>query len=112
MSDITTQVDAYKRWIEQEGIPVIRDWYIEDLRTVPLSPWERTGGLGAYIDLVGSADRQGAYICEIPPGGNPRSISLRNLFTLFPAKELPPSGMRVAQSRTSPGRQAVFFHRP
>lgn len=63
-------MDAYKIWIEQEGIPVIRDWYIEDLRTVPLSPWVRTGGLGAYVDLVGSADRQGAYICEIPPGGS------------------------------------------
>lgn len=64
------QVDSYKRWLEEEGIPVIREWYIEDVMKVPLKPWKRTGGLGAYLDLVGSADRTGAYVCEIPPGGS------------------------------------------
>jgi len=64
------RVDFYRRWIGEEGIPIIRDWYVEDIRKIPLEPWQRTGGLGAYLDLIGSADRTGAYICEIPPGAS------------------------------------------
>ena len=37
------QESAYQRWLKMEGLPVIRDYYIEDVRAVPLEPWERHG---------------------------------------------------------------------
>ena len=62
------QESAYQRWLKTEGLPVIRDYYIEDVRAVPLEPWERRGGSGIYLNLIGTGDMNDAYICEIPPG--------------------------------------------
>lgn len=59
----------YQRWLESEGIPVIRDFAVPDVRTVPLSPWQRKGGAGVYLNLVGTGEIDDAYLCEIPPGG-------------------------------------------
>jgi quercetin dioxygenase-like cupin family protein len=59
---------SYQKWLESEGLPVIRDFYIEDIRAVPLAPWERKGGLGVYLNLIGTGEANDAYICEIPPG--------------------------------------------
>ncbi|HEX9880677.1 MAG TPA: ethanolamine ammonia lyase-activating protein [Candidatus Binatia bacterium] len=61
---------CYDQWIESEGLPVIRDFYIEDIRGVPLKPWRRKEGLGVYLNLVGTGNVNDAYICEIPPGKN------------------------------------------
>ena len=60
----------YQKWIESQGIPVIRDFYIEDLRKVDLAPWAWKGGRGAYLNLIGTGDINDAYLCEIPPGGS------------------------------------------
>src|SRR5438094_447961 len=46
----------YQKWIEAQGIPVIRDFYIEDLRKVELAPWKWKGGQGAYLNLIGTGD--------------------------------------------------------
>ncbi|MBI4186250.1 MAG: cupin domain-containing protein [Chloroflexi bacterium] len=62
------QSNPYKTWIRGEGIPIIEGYSIDDVMTVPLKPWPRIGGRGAYIDLVGSDNLTGAYVCEIPPG--------------------------------------------
>ena len=61
---------TYRKWVESQGIPVIRDFYIEDIRKVKLEPWEWRGGLGAYVNLIGTGEVNDAYICEIPPGKN------------------------------------------
>jgi hypothetical protein len=60
----------YRKWIEGQGIPIIREFYIEDLRKVELAPWDWKGGRGAYLNLIGTGDINDAYLCEIPPGGN------------------------------------------
>lgn len=57
----------YDRWLETEGIEVIREVMIDDVRTVPLRPWPRKGGLGVHICLKGAEDIDDAYVCEIPP---------------------------------------------
>jgi hypothetical protein len=36
----------YQKWIESQGIPLIRDYYIEDLRKVALAPWDWKGFRG------------------------------------------------------------------
>ncbi len=61
-------LNTYEKWLKQEGLPVYRGFYIQDLRTVPLKPWQRKGGLGAIIKLDGSEEADDGYVCEIPPG--------------------------------------------
>jgi quercetin dioxygenase-like cupin family protein len=56
-------------WLNREGIPVHTGYAVEDLKTMPLGPWPRLGGLGAYVRLIGAEDATGMYVCEIPPGG-------------------------------------------
>ncbi|MFC2021231.1 cupin domain-containing protein [Chloroflexota bacterium] len=61
---------AYEKWMEEEGLPVIEGYHIENVYTAPLEQWERKGGKGALINLVGSELTTGCYLCEIPPGGS------------------------------------------
>jgi hypothetical protein len=57
----------YQKWVESQGIPIIRDFYIEDLRKVELAPWDWKGARGAYLNFIGTGDVNDAYLCEIPP---------------------------------------------
>lgn len=59
---------AYKRWQESEGVAVVGGFHIPDLSTVPLTYWKRMGALAAFLDLEGTEEWNGAYICEVPPG--------------------------------------------
>ena len=59
---------SYRKWIETEGIPLIEGFFIEDLTTMALYPWDRKGGLGARICLEGTGETNDSYVCEIPPG--------------------------------------------
>ena len=61
---------CYELFLEKEGLPVIRDFFIKDIRKVPLDRWERKGGFGVYLNLIGTGNINDAYICEIPPGKN------------------------------------------
>ena len=63
------RINTYEKWLEQEGLPVIREYGVPDLMEVPLKPWARKGGSGAYINLIGGEENLNAYLCEIPPGG-------------------------------------------
>lgn len=58
----------YQKWIESQGIPILREFYVKDLGTVELAPWEWKGGLGAYLNLIGTGESNDSYICEISPG--------------------------------------------
>jgi quercetin dioxygenase-like cupin family protein len=58
----------YHKWIESQGIPIIRDFYIEDLRKVALAAWAWKGARGAYLNLIGTGSANDAYLCEIAPG--------------------------------------------
>jgi quercetin dioxygenase-like cupin family protein len=60
---------TYERWMGQEGIPIVRGYGVTDVMGVELGPWERLGGRGAYIQLVGMEGYTGMYLGEIPPGG-------------------------------------------
>lgn len=58
----------YEEWVEAEGLELIRGFFVEDLKRVPVRPWKRVGGLAAFIDLEGTGDLVGAYVCEIEGG--------------------------------------------
>ena len=34
----------YDRWISSQGVDVVRGFFVEDLYTIPLKPWDRVGG--------------------------------------------------------------------
>jgi quercetin dioxygenase-like cupin family protein len=59
---------GYDEWLKAEDLPVISGFFIADINTIELAPWQRKGVLGAYIRLQGTEDWTGAYVCEIPPG--------------------------------------------
>lgn len=65
-----TNRTAYQLFLEDEGLPVIQGFYIADLKTVPVVPWKRKGGLGTYVNLEGTGGVNDAYVAEIPPGGS------------------------------------------
>ncbi|MEK7379108.1 MAG: cupin domain-containing protein [Candidatus Binatota bacterium] len=61
---------SYEKWVESEGVPVIKTFFVEDIRGVKLEWWERKGGYGAFLQMEGAGQVNNCYICEIPPGKN------------------------------------------
>jgi len=59
---------SYEKWVEGEGIPIIKTFFVEDIRTVNLEPWARKGGTGAFLQMEGAGQVNNCYICEIQPG--------------------------------------------
>lgn len=65
-----TRSHAYAQWRSEQGLDSVEGYFIPDLFTVPLRPWPRTGGAGVFINLLGAAETDDAYVCEIPPGAS------------------------------------------
>jgi oxalate decarboxylase/phosphoglucose isomerase-like protein (cupin superfamily) len=63
---------AYQKWTEAQGIPIIRDFYLEDLRKLELAPWDWKGAQGVYLNLIGTGGVNDAYVCEMAPGKSVR----------------------------------------
>lgn len=58
----------YDEWVEREGLDLIRGSMVENVYTLPLKPWARSGGSAVRIQLEGTGEVDDAYIGEIPPG--------------------------------------------
>ena len=58
----------HDNWMEAQGIPIHRGYFIEDLRTVELGWWEARQCHAAFIQLQGQQGVSEARITEIPPG--------------------------------------------
>jgi oxalate decarboxylase/phosphoglucose isomerase-like protein (cupin superfamily) len=58
----------YHKWMKAEGLPVVEDHGVSDVREIELAPWQRTGGKGSFIHLYGMEGSTGMYIGEIAPG--------------------------------------------
>src|SRR5207247_10590618 len=63
------RIDTYREWQAAQKIPVIRGFFVEDVNTVELVPWDLKGGDAAFVVLDGTGGVNDAYICEIAPGG-------------------------------------------
>jgi quercetin dioxygenase-like cupin family protein len=59
----------YDRFMEEEGIGVVRGMQVPSLTGLELSPWPRTGGRGRYLQLNGTEGVLGAYVVEVPAAG-------------------------------------------
>jgi cupin superfamily acireductone dioxygenase involved in methionine salvage len=54
--------------METQGIPIYRDYYIEDGRTLELGHWDARGHDAAFLQLAGQEGVSEARISEIKPG--------------------------------------------
>lgn len=72
------QHTPFERWVLDEGLSIIQQQIIPDVRTVELAPWTRTGTNAALVDLTAYPVDEGdvlanlgssRYLCDIPPGG-------------------------------------------
>lgn len=59
---------AYDRWIESVGIPVHRGYFVGDVRTVDLGPWNGRECHAAFLQLEGQEGVAEARVTEIAPG--------------------------------------------
>ena len=59
----------YDQWMESQGIPIHRGYYLEDGRTAELGFWEERGHNAAFLQLSGQEGVSESRISEIPPGG-------------------------------------------
>jgi hypothetical protein len=67
----------YDRWQAGEGIPIYRQFHVEDLAEVELGFWRRFGCDGAFVNLA-DAHLTTAAILELPPGG--ATVRTRHMF--------------------------------
>jgi len=85
VGSLVEEKKTFEKWVESEGLNLIRGFYIQDLKTLPLKFWARKGGLGVYIKLDGTGWENAAYVCEIPAGKalNPqRHLFEENIYIL------------------------------
>lgn len=63
------RIDPYAEWQQREGVPVLKDVYVRDMRAVEVGDWPRKGVKGAICYLHGD-DASDIHVVEIPPGGS------------------------------------------
>ncbi len=60
---------TYFKWMDRQEIPIHDGYGMQDVRDLPTSPWRRTGGNAAFINLYGMEGVTGMVVGEIPAGG-------------------------------------------
>ncbi len=63
---------TYGKWVEDQGIPVVSEFSIPNLKELDVGFWERLGAHGAMLVLQGAEDVSNAYILEMAGGGSVR----------------------------------------
>lgn len=57
----------YRAFQDAEGIPVHEGLAIDDVRTVAVDDWDRTGGCGAFVNLLGMEGTCDVHLHDLPP---------------------------------------------
>ena len=60
----------YDEWMESQGIPVTKGYYVEDLRTVEVGWWEARQHKAGFVQLMGQEGVNEVRISEIDPGAS------------------------------------------
>jgi uncharacterized RmlC-like cupin family protein len=63
-------VNPYLEWQEQEGLPRISGFYVDDLAAVDVSQWASRGAFGAFVNLEGTGGVNDLQILELPPSSS------------------------------------------
>src|SRR5438874_8860333 len=56
----------YERFVAEQEVPIHRAIGYPDVRGLPLAPWKRLGGRGAFILPDGAEALTGMYLVEVP----------------------------------------------
>jgi quercetin dioxygenase-like cupin family protein len=64
-------ISPYRRWQQEEEIPIYSGSYVEDLHALEVAPWARTGQKGAFVNLAAQEIDDG-QISEIASGEETR----------------------------------------
>src|SRR4030081_4028656 len=93
----------YERWLEEEGIPIVRGIGVRDTRDITLGTWKRRNARGAYLYLDGLEGVKGMYVLEVPPGGetNPEKHIYDEFFLVI-------EGRGTTEVWRSDGKKQVF----
>jgi quercetin dioxygenase-like cupin family protein len=60
---------AYDRFMECEGLPVLRTGSVAALSDLARAPWRRIGGRGAFLQMFGTEGGLGCALIDIPASG-------------------------------------------
>lgn len=63
------QVTSHRRWVQSQGIPILSEFSVPNLKEVPVEPWDRLGARGTYVIFNAVEDMLDAYVLEIGKGG-------------------------------------------
>ncbi|MDX1747810.1 MAG: cupin domain-containing protein, partial [Halobacteriales archaeon] len=58
----------YRRFREEEGVPVHTGLSVEDVTELAVGHWDRTGQRGAYVNLYGTGGLNDLQVHELAPG--------------------------------------------
>jgi len=83
-------ISAYERWVEAQGIPVHKAYYVEDLKTLPLGRWDARDCNAAFLVLAGQEGISEARVSEIDPGKTlpPFKFGLDEIFYVLDGRGL------------------------
>ena len=90
VQDFWHPAPLYERWLDTLDIPVHREYFIEDLRELPLGPWEERECNAAIVVLAGQEGVTEARVTEIPPGATlpPLKFSLDEIVYVLEGRGL------------------------
>jgi quercetin dioxygenase-like cupin family protein len=61
---------AWETYQKEEGIPLFTGIGHRDTRELPRGDWERVGGKGTFIQLIGTNNNTGMFVVEVPARGS------------------------------------------
>lgn len=101
----------YTAFQEREGIPVHEGLYVEDIRELELGEWNRTGGRGAFVNLMGMEGMCDIQLQEIPAGQelNPQRHLHGSLVFVAKGNGLTSIGSGDEQTTFEWGQGALFY---
>jgi hypothetical protein len=70
LENVMDNIPYYDKWQLDEGIPVIKTFFVQDLKKVELKSWSRTGGNGAFLNMEGAEGATALMSVKFQPGKN------------------------------------------
>ena len=60
----------YDLFMQEQAIPIVRDFGVSKVQDLPLKPWPRMDGRGTFIQLFGTEGLWGMYVVEVQSRGS------------------------------------------
>lgn len=94
---------TYREFLEEADIPVHGGHAVEDVRTVAVDQWDRTGARGAIVQCEGHERLNDVHIHELPPGESSQFVHPMCEEVVYVAE-----GIGATAIRDTSGEEHVF----